>query len=145
MGDDGEVGAVRDTPSLVGQVLAPASAHDFVIVFQTPKQRKYYVDICSAGDAQLFCDSTHCVSKYSALQLLNFVLRSSSARGIPVGHALLSAVDAVNVKRAMETLIFSGGGRRPKYLMTDEDDTLLKGVSAAIPGIIHYLCQWHLM
>jgi hypothetical protein len=93
----------------------------------------------------MFCDSTHKVTKYEKLQLLNFVLRTASGRGVPVGHALLSRVDAANVQRTMEVLIFSGQGLRPKFLMTDEDDTLLKGVSGAIPEITHYLCQWHIM
>lgn len=111
-----------------------------------PLKNMLWVDAKSRHDYINFCDvvsfdTSYVKNKYQ-LPLALFVGVNQHYQFMLLGCALLSDETISSYSWVMQTWLTAMGGRAPKVVITDKDDSVESAVSHVFPSSKHFFCLW---
>ncbi|XP_037468064.1 protein FAR1-RELATED SEQUENCE 5-like [Triticum dicoccoides] len=95
------------------------------------------------GDVVSF-DSTYRFNKYD-LVFAPFTGVNHHKSCVTFGAAFLSNEKIASFKWLFQTFLKAMCGAAPKLIITDEDQSMRRGIEAIFPNTKHRLCMWHIL
>ncbi|KAK3139377.1 hypothetical protein QOZ80_5AG0382320 [Eleusine coracana subsp. coracana] len=143
----------EDTETLVGYFKHRTNEQDMfywdVEVDQEGRMSNFFwrdgrsrLDYDSFGDVVIF-DTTHRTSKYNLI-CAPFVGVNHHRQNVMFGCAFLLDDSSTSYEWLFKSFLESMGGRPPKTIFTDQNDSISKVIEDVFPGTRHCFCQWYI-
>ncbi|XP_062202343.1 protein FAR1-RELATED SEQUENCE 5-like isoform X2 [Phragmites australis] len=100
------------------------------------------LDYDSFGDVVIF-DTAYRTSKYNMI-CAPFVGVNHHWQNVMFGCAFLLDESSTSYEWLFKSFLESMGGRPPKTIFTDQNESISKAIEDVLPGTRHCLCQWYI-